>query len=282
MFLPDWAERFDLSHVEWLDQEVFPDPPEGILRRLDLLAKLDTRESVDDKWLALLHIEVDSAETAVPRRRQSLLDVVNLLQTQDLPVLPIVLYLHVGMEGVGVDAFEFQFGPLCVIRFQYLYVGLPALDAVEYEERDVLASALLGLMRIPAERAARMRADAARRIAVSEYNEYKQFLLMDCLEAYLTLSDSEQQAEYDRLITTEEYEEVKTMAVTTYERGLEQGLEQGRRGMIAIQIETKFGPLETHSREQLEAMNSDELDQLARRILTAESMEELGFGNGSE
>ncbi len=29
VFFPEWADRFDFSRVEWLEQEVFTDPPRG-------------------------------------------------------------------------------------------------------------------------------------------------------------------------------------------------------------------------------------------------------------
>ncbi|MCE9530774.1 MAG: hypothetical protein K8T89_06575 [Planctomycetes bacterium] len=37
LFYEKWAARFDLDSVEWLDKEVFPDPPEGARRQLDLV-----------------------------------------------------------------------------------------------------------------------------------------------------------------------------------------------------------------------------------------------------
>lgn len=61
LFFADWAETFDFSRVEWLDKEVFPDPPQGERRVLDLVAKLPTRRPVAaqsgkaEAWLSLLH-----------------------------------------------------------------------------------------------------------------------------------------------------------------------------------------------------------------------------------
>jgi hypothetical protein len=46
LFFAAWAERFDCDLMEWLDKEVFPDPPEGSRQILDLVAKLPTRQSV--------------------------------------------------------------------------------------------------------------------------------------------------------------------------------------------------------------------------------------------
>ncbi len=35
LFIAEWAEDMDLPSVEWLDQEAFPDPPDGPGRLLD-------------------------------------------------------------------------------------------------------------------------------------------------------------------------------------------------------------------------------------------------------
>ena len=37
--------------------------------------------------------------------------------------------LQVGLDGVGIDVYEERFWELKAVRFEYLYVGLPALDA---------------------------------------------------------------------------------------------------------------------------------------------------------
>ena len=75
LFFPEWAARFDWSEVEWLDQEVFLDPPQGERRYLDLLAKLRTLEPVTgqrageaDAELALIHVEIESPDKVRPLR----------------------------------------------------------------------------------------------------------------------------------------------------------------------------------------------------------------------
>ncbi len=46
LFFAEWAERLDVDAVEWLDKEIFVDPPEGQRRVLDLVGKLPTRQAV--------------------------------------------------------------------------------------------------------------------------------------------------------------------------------------------------------------------------------------------
>jgi hypothetical protein len=38
LFFADWAAKFDLERVEWLDKRVQSDPPDGELHILDLVA----------------------------------------------------------------------------------------------------------------------------------------------------------------------------------------------------------------------------------------------------
>ena len=69
LFLPTWAEQFDFTSTEWLEQEVLPDPPEGERHVLDLVAKLRTAENLTsrsstapDEWLAMVHVEIESED----------------------------------------------------------------------------------------------------------------------------------------------------------------------------------------------------------------------------
>src|SRR3954452_9605902 len=96
LFFADWAARLDCSKVEWLDKEVFPDPPEGTRRVLDLVAKLPTRQGIAnsgpeelEQWLALVHIEIESPDKATPLRPRRFRYYVHLRDKYGMPVLPI-------------------------------------------------------------------------------------------------------------------------------------------------------------------------------------------------
>jgi hypothetical protein len=66
-------------------------------------------------------------------------------------------------RGAAMD--EERFWELETIRFQYLYVGLPALNAIEYLEGDnLLGVALSALMKIPADKVTWLGAEALRKI----------------------------------------------------------------------------------------------------------------------
>src|SRR5438067_11647921 len=92
LFFPEWAGRFDVARIEWQKQELFLDPPHGEKRSIDLLARLPVLQpvaAVDELWLALVHVEVESAETVAPLRRRMFEYYEHLRRHFNLPVLPI-------------------------------------------------------------------------------------------------------------------------------------------------------------------------------------------------
>lgn len=282
LFFAPWAERLDCGAVEWLHQEVFPDPPEGTRRVLDLVGKLPTRQVVPgqrpgepSRWLALVHIEIESTDKAAPLRPRMFHSYVNLRDKHGLPVLPIGLFLQVGLNGIGIDVYEEHFWELRPVHFEYLYVGLPALDGVQYVQGDSgLGVALATLMRIPRDRMAWLGAEALRRIQELPLTEQKRFLLGECVQAYLPL-DEEQQREFERLAATEPYKGVRAMNATWFEKGIE----KGRRELLLEQLEERFGPLPAGAAERLQEWPAERLTVLARAILHAQSLRELGLAD---
>src|SRR5262249_46792559 len=174
-----WVERLDFAQVEWLDKEVFTDPPQGERRSLDLVAKLralrpatEAGAGDPEPWLVLIHTEIESADKVAPFRPRMHGYYRQLRHDYGLPVLPIALYLRVGLEGVGWDVYEEHFWEHCLLHFEYAYVGLPALDAETYvNSGHVLGAALAALMRVPEARRAELRAEALRRIATCGEND---------------------------------------------------------------------------------------------------------------
>jgi hypothetical protein len=185
LFFKEWVDLLEAGAVEWLDKEIFLDPPEGQRRTLDLVGKVPTRKEVvgqrpgePDQWLALVRIEIESPDRVVPLRSRMFDAYVHLRRQHGLPVLPIGLFLRVGLDGIGIDVYEERFWKFQPLRFQYFNVGLPALDAVEYVHGDNwLGVALAALMKIPKDRAAWLGAEALRRIQEAPLNDQQRFLL---------------------------------------------------------------------------------------------------------
>ena len=290
LFFTVWAERLNCSAVEWLDKEVFPDPPEGERRVLDLVAKLPTRQAVPgqrpgetEHWLALVHIEIESPDWAKPLRPRMLRSYVHLRDKHQLPVLPIGLFLQVGLDGVGIDVYEEHFWELRPVHFEYLYVGLPALDAIKYVEgENWLGVALAALMKIPKEKAAWLGAEALRRIKEAPLNDQKRFLLGECVQAYLPL-DEVQQKEFDELLAGSNYQGVTAMNLTWHDKGILKGLEQGRletlREVVQNLLLERFSPLPPTINHRIDQMPVDQLSAMVKTIARAKSLKDTGLAD---
>jgi hypothetical protein len=280
LFFADWAKRLDCSKVEWLDKEVFPDPPEGDRNVLDLVGKLPVRQEIpgyapdeNQTWLALVHIEIESPDKATPLRPRMYDYYTALRKRYGLPVLPIAIFLKVGLNGISTDVYEEHFWELRPIRFEYLYVGLPALPAVEYLEKDNwLGWALSALMKIPKEKLIELGAEALRRIAGTSLSDQKKFLLGECVHAYLPMDPAEK-AELMKLLVTERYSGVQAMNKTIFEEKYEEGV----RDTIRENIEDRFGALPVAAKERLNEMSLPELKALRKKILQANSLTDLGL-----
>jgi hypothetical protein len=292
LFFPVQAARFDFSGIQWLDKEVFADPPKGERGYLDLVAQLPTRHPVSgqrtnepDSLLALVHVEIEQADSVQPLRSRMFQYYEQLRRRYGLPVLPIAIYLRVGLDGIGHDIYEEHFWELRTLTFEYLYVGLPALNAEEYASRDnLLGVALSSLMRAPSNQKAQLAALALKRVVKSKENDWRKFLVGDCVVAYAETDEALKQ-ELEKLLEQEEYREVRTLKTTWYDEGRavgrEEGREEGRKGalieLIASLLEERLGSLSDEVRDRLTTWPTDRLSSLAKAVARGESLQELGL-----
>jgi hypothetical protein len=286
------AGRFNFAAAEWLNKETFTDLTKGEHRVLDLVVKLPLnpdaaplRSGKKESSVAILHVEIEARDRAESLRKRMHEYYQQLRQRHDLNVLPIALFLHVGLEGVGRDAYEEWNWDERVLKFKYNYVGLPALDAFEYvNQSNVLGVALAVLMRVPADRRAELKAEAMERLATSAENDARRYLLCECVEAYLPL-EGPQLAEFERLLFTERYKEARMLGVTSFEKGLaeglekglEQGLERGQRTLLLRQIENKYGKLSAEARKRFDAVPAGRLADLGDQLIAGATLAELGL-----
>jgi hypothetical protein len=110
--------------------------------------------------------------------------------------------------------------------------------------------------------------------------EDQKFLLADFVEAYLPL-DEEQEREFERLLSTEPYKEVQAMRVTMAQKAEARGLLQGQRKILSLQLEERFGSLNPQVHERLESLPAERLEELARSLLRARSLQELALEDGT-
>jgi len=280
-FFPDWAARFDFTNIDWLDKEIFLAPPQGEKRQLDLVARLRLRpgapplaKDVTD-LVALVHIEVESRESAAALRPRMFEYYAHLRRDTGLAVLPIGLYLRVGLDGVGWQAYEEFFWGHRILCFEYAYVGLPALDGEQYAlGENVLGVALSQLMRVPPERRVELVAEGLKRITQAGQSDWRRMLLSECLEAYSNL-DEQQRQRLQSIMSSEQYAEVRPIMMTTFERGHLAGELAGQRKAAIMQMEARFGALPGAVKQRVESLSAEDLDRLTINLVKAESLKDL-------
>lgn len=280
LFFPEWAVRFDFASVEWLDTEVFPDPPEGSRRILDLVALLNTagdggsQSDCGDtvqRWLSLVHIEIESSDSLPSFRKRMHWYYANLRQRHDEPIPPVAVLLNVGLDGVGPDAYVETHGSLEVLRFQYLCVGLPKLDAIEYVKRpEPLAAALAALMRPPAGKKSELKAIALQKISSAMLTDFDRYLLAECVDKYLGLN-ADEEAAYQTLLQEPNFREARAMAITTFEKGEEQGL----RRALRLVLTNRFGNLPHELDVKIDTIPGDLLSGLIEQASNACDVAEM-------
>jgi hypothetical protein len=279
LFFADWADRFDFTGTEWLEQEAFLDPPGGEKRVLDLVAKVPTRMSVPDPAgraadhsLMVIDVEIESPSRTTDVQPRMLWYYEFLRRRYGLPVFPVCLFLRVGLDGIGWDDYEERLWDRRLLHFEYAYIGLPALDALAYFRGDnLLGLALSALMKLPAAERARIKAEGLARIARSRENDVRKELLTECFNNYLELGPGDV-PEYERL-AAEQFPEAKTVVNSIKE----QGRVLGKREMLRKMLEKRFGPLSDDTLRELETLPMERLDELSLAIFDAKSLEELGL-----
>jgi len=288
LFFPTWADRFEFSRTEWLEQEAFLDPPEGERRVLDLVAKVPTTVPVteeSDDYLLLIHIEIDSSESTTLLRKRMLQYYAFLRRSYGLGVFPIALFLRVGHGGIGRDVYEETLWGKSLIRYEYFSIGLPALDGNEYRTgSNLLGLALSALMKLPPEDRARILAEGLERIELSGENELRKYLLADCFDHYFPASDSEREEAHG--LMAERFNKGGTIMnglelreLRGERRGELRGELRGKCQIVVKQLTKRFGPLPEAVLAQLNAFSSERLDEIALAFTEATSLAELGLGD---
>lgn len=153
--------------------------------------------------------------------------------------------------------------------------------AAEYLDRpEPLAWALAALMDPGPWSRAELKMACLRRITGLK-GRSDPFLLVDCVENYLQL-EPEEVAEFEVLSSRRENQEVRAMAMTWSETqkaiGRKEGRKEGMEQVLLHLLSKRFGPLPESVRRRVETINSlDRLTELAERVLSAHSLEEMGL-----
>lgn len=283
LLLPQICDRLDVEGAEFLRGEHFTDVPDGDRREVDLLAKVPARSDPEhgsskpnseaSPELILVHLEVEAqARPGMDRRLRRYVQQIQL--RHDLPVIPCVVYLRGGQPDVTSHVLrEVVFG-LELSRFRYFAFGLSPSKARKYLQREEpLAWALAGLMHRGALRPAQHKLACLKRIARSDTDPARRFLLVNCVETYIDLADADEK-ELETMIAETQNRDALAERLTWAEKMELKGMKQG----LLRQLQQKFGPIPATIQSRLEEIEDPRrMHSLFDRILSAESLEEMGL-----
>jgi hypothetical protein len=282
LFFPRVAARLDFTRVTFRDKELFTDIPEGERRELDLVAEIATLEGEPE--LVLIHTEVQADRAGAFPERMCRYYWLLRLRT-GLRVFPIVLYLAPGAGGLVRESHVERFftdDEEEILTFRYHCVGLPDLEAAPYlESENPLAPALAALMRTGELRRAWLKARSLERTAAAPVDEARRSLLVNVIETYLELSDTESE-EFRELIGREDLEDVREMLTVYEERGIARGRVEGtlsaKRELVLRAARLKFGPLPEAVEARVAALaREEELNACHDRVILAATLAETGL-----
>jgi hypothetical protein len=271
IFFPDWADNFDYTAVEWTKDELIPKlPTEEEPQFVDLLANAPLRPGVQVRLnpvsapqiRMLIHIEVESADKTAQFHQRMFWYYSTLRIRENLPVLPIGLFLRVGHDGVGWMTHTEELWGENLVQFRYPYIGLPAIDGLDFINAEgpeqPLRYALAALMR----RRREIKLNLMERIAGCELDLERKILVFECVNAYLALDPVDQKEFID---TIREHPHMinlptnKSLQETFRDEGIEQGKLIGVIRYLEKQLGDKITPektLKTLSLSQLKTMQT--------------------------
>jgi hypothetical protein len=273
------VQFFAADEAAHVDQgvRIIPIREEQLKERLgDRFRELDTPLLVEwpdgrrEALLLVLEEETDTSKFSIHRLAHYCLDLAELFKTDR--VVPVAIFLRQGQRPeeliLGGDRHRY-------LAFRYLACALADLPWQDWRDSDNIVARLnLPNMRYdhPNERVA-VYALALRGLVQLEPDPEKRLKYVDFVDIYADLTDAERE-QYER-----EYpEETKTMqsfSTRMREEGKQIGIQIGEAAMLLLLLEDKFGPVPEQVRAQVEAANPESLLRWSRRVLRAESIEDV-------
>jgi hypothetical protein len=159
------------------------------------------------------------------------------------------------------------------------------LDGEHYLRQDNwLGVALAALMRVTKERRIALAGDVLQRLVHCPENAYRKTLLCECVTAYLPVDDS-QRSELEAFLRNHPDSGVQAMSMGLLDhaekrgeqRGELKGVEIGQRRLLRELLEARFGPLSPAAQARLANWPAERLTELGRALMSADSLEQLGF-----
>jgi len=191
-----------------------------------------------------------------------------------------------GCGGVGFEEYTETLFDEAFLPFRYWCISLAELSAEEYlATKNPVAYGLAPLMDHGQLSKPRLKALCLNGIATSDITEVQAAILAYFVDTYLPLTQAEEE-EFQQLIQREEVQVMEF--ITSWQRearaeGVAEGVLASKRETLLAQLDEKFGTVPETTSQRVQSIESkEELDQLLRKLIHANSIAEIGLDGAKE
>ena len=275
LFLPEQAMEIDFGRIEFLEQEIFTDVTGGRRKQLDLVVKAGLRDGGEE--YVLVHTEFQSGrDFAFPSRMFEYYCQLHLRYRK--PIVPVAVFTDDARWRKQIpETYELGLKSRTYVRFEYHLIKLKHLDYRQFLGSDnPLAFALMAKMNYSRAERVRLKADFLRLVLGAGIDAARESLLLGFLQTYMRLGRQEESNFEELVIGEPEYRRLEKM-ITTYERrGMRKGRIEGRRALLILQLERKFGELDPALKAKVkEIRTAKRLESLALAVLDIDDIDQL-------
>jgi hypothetical protein len=283
LFLPDVSAYLDQDAVIFpLDKEVFTDITAGESHEADLIMRVKFKGQ--DAFF-LIHVEAQaSAQTTFPKRMFRYF--ARLHEKYDLPIYPVVIFSYDKPYRPEPTQYQVAFPRKTVLQFEYATIQLNRLPWRRFiNQPNPVASALMAKMKMSPRDRPKVKLECLRMLVTLKLDPARSKLIGGFIDSYLNLTAVEMKRYEREIAKLAPAEQEKTMLlVSSWERrgieqgiqqGIQQGTHQGKETLLMRQIQRRFGSIAAEVAGQIDALSSDQLDELGVALFDFASLGDL-------
>lgn len=267
IFFPTEAARLDFSGVNFLRQELVITLPGQVLRITDVVAEVKTLDGEPETIIVHLEVEANKPKP-VPQRMFDYYALLRILRKTR--VLPLALILKRGVGGLKWRLYKEELFGRKLIQFRYGQVGLRDLYSADYLAMDDPVAATLAALMKPGEQGnAEVKLQALQTVIDSNLTDSDKVFLINVVETYLPKVEVFDARE-------EVMQALQTAELSWGEKLMKEGLLEGMRKSLLVQLTYKFGELPSDFVKQLNAIKDQELlSAIMIQGLAVQSLDEI-------
>lgn len=197
-----------------------------------------------------------------------------LYEKFNLPIYLIAIISYKYPKTVEINRYQIAFPNKVVLDFNYDVIQLNQLNWRDFvQQPNPIASALMAKMNIADKDCPRVKLECLQLLATLLLDPARMQLISGFIDSYLRLNEQEEQLFQAEIDTIELPQKETAMEIVTswMEKGIEQGLAQGKRSealsLIMRQLPRKVGTNAPELQERIQQLSLTQLEDLAEDLL---------------